>query len=88
MRRLLGFAIIAGFSFSSFAAAQVADPQSTKQSTDNPSKQDKDQEKNQKKDPEQIRNRKLPEREKFYSLAKEIALGKQLARQVAEGERK
>jgi|GEM_PF-5450249 len=44
MRRLLGFAIIAGFSFSSFAAAQVADPQST--------------------------------------------LGKQLARQVAEGERK
>jgi hypothetical protein len=88
MRRLLGFAIIAGFSFTSFAAAQVVDQQSTKHSTDNPSKPDKDQETNQKKDPEQIRNRDRPRSKKSYWLSKEIALGKQLAQQVAEGERK
>src|SRR5690349_23209865 len=85
MRRYLGLAIIAGFSLtlSSFAA----DTKSTdKPSSDPATKTDKDKKdekkKNKKKDPDEIGNRDVAKGPNFYSLQKEIALGKQLAQEV------
>jgi len=84
MRRLLGLAIIAGFSCASYAA----DTKSTDQATDASSKkqeQEKDKDKkkkNKKKDPDEIGNRDVGKGANFYSLEKEIALGKQLAQDV------
>jgi predicted Zn-dependent protease len=77
MRRYLGLAIIAGFSFTSFAA----DTKSTDQATDNQSKKE-EKKKNKKKDPDEIGNRDVARGPNFYSLEKEIALGKQLAQEV------
>ena len=83
MRRYLGLAIIAGFSFTSFAA----DTKSTDQPSSDPAtKTDKDKKdekkKNKKKDPDEIGNRDVARGPNFYSLEKEIALGKQLAQEV------
>jgi beta-barrel assembly-enhancing protease len=92
MRRYLGLAIIAGFtlttsSFRSFAA----DTKGTDQPSNDPTTQtdkDKDKDKkdekkkNKKKDPDEIGNRDVARGPNFYSLEKEIALGKQLAQEV------
>jgi predicted Zn-dependent protease len=88
MRRLLGLATIVGFSlitssFTSFAA----DTKGTDQPSSDPSaKVDKDKKddkkKNKKKDPDEIGNRDVAKGPNFYSLEKEIGLGKQLAQEV------
>lgn len=81
MRRYLGLAIIAGFSFPGFAA----DTKSTDPSKDQPTKTEgkkDDKKKNKKKDPDEIGNRDVAKGPNFYSLEKEIALGKQLAQEV------
>jgi len=85
MRRYLGLAIIAGFSFSSFAADtkstdQPSSDPATKTDTDKDKKDEK--KKNKKKDPDEIGNRDVARGPNFYSLEKEIALGKQLAQEV------
>ena len=80
MRGLLGLAVIATFSlapFSSFAA----DTSSTDTPSKNETKKD-DKKKNKKKDPDEIGNRDVAKGPNFYSLEKEIALGKQLAQEV------
>jgi predicted Zn-dependent protease len=82
MRRLLGLATIVGFSlvtssFPSFAA----DAKSTDQPTQTDHKK-KEKKKNKKKDPDEIGNRDVDKGPNFYSLEKEIALGKQLAQDV------
>jgi len=93
MRRYLGLAIFAGFSLaiSSFTAF-AADTKSTDQpssdptaKTDKDKKDDKKKDKNNKKkekDPDEIGNRDVARGPNFYSLEKEIALGKQLAQEV------
>jgi len=81
MRRYLGLAIVAGFSFTGFAA----DTKSTDPSKDQPTKSEgkkEDKKKNKKKDPDEIGNRDVAKGPNFYSLEKEIALGKQLAQEV------
>jgi predicted Zn-dependent protease len=89
MRRYLGLAIIAGFSFTSFAA----DTKSTDQPSSDPNvqaqkdkakkdKKDEKKKKNKNKDPDEIGNRDVSRGPNFYSLEKEIALGKQLAQDV------
>jgi len=83
MRRLLGLATIVGFSlitssFPSFAA----DIKSTDQPTQNDKKPQKEKKKDKKKDPDEIGNREVDRGPNFYSLEKEIALGKQLAQEV------
>ena len=81
MRRYLGLAIVAGFSFTGFAA----DTKSTDPSKDQPTKSEgkkDDKKKNKKKDPDEIGNRDVAKGPNFYSLEKEIALGKQLAQEV------
>ena len=78
MRRLLGLAVIAGFSFTSFAA----DTHSTDQPTKVEKKKKEDKKKDKKKDPDEIGNRDVGRGPNFYSLEKEIALGKQLAQEV------
>ncbi|MCU1339830.1 MAG: peptidase Ste24p [Bryobacterales bacterium] len=78
MRRLLGLAIIIGFSFTSFAA----DTKSTDQPTKPEVKKEDAKKKNKKKDPDEIGNRDVAKGANFYSLEKEIALGKQLAQEV------
>src|SRR5579862_5495587 len=95
MRRYLGLAIIAGFSLttSSFPGF-AADTKSTDQPSNDPTtqtdkdkdkKKDKDEKKkNKKKDPDEIGNRDVARGPNFYSLEKEIALGKQLAQQVQQ----
>jgi len=88
MRRFLGLAIIAGFSLTvSTFSAFAADTKSTDQpSSDSTTKTDKDKKddkkKNKKKDPDEIGNRDVARGPNFYSLEKEIALGKQLAQEV------
>jgi beta-barrel assembly-enhancing protease len=85
MRRLLGLAIVAGFSFlTSSVTSFAADTKSTDQpSKDDVKKSDKDKKKkDKKKDPDEIGNRDVAKGANFYSLEKEIALGKQLAQQV------
>jgi len=88
MRRFLGLAIIAGFSLTvSTFSAFAADTKSTDQpSSDATTKTDKDKKddkkKNKKKDPDEIGNRDVARGPNFYSLEKEIALGKQLAQEV------
>ena len=85
MRRLLGLAVIAGFSLitSSFPSS-AADTKSTDQpSKSEEKKPEKDKKKkDKKKDPDEIGNRDVAKGANFYSLEKEIALGKQLAQQV------
>src|ERR1022692_4737674 len=92
MRRYLGLAIIAGFSLttSSFPGF-AADTKGTDQPSNDPTTQtdkDKDKDKkdekkkNKKKDPDEIGNRDVARGPNFYSLEKEIALGKQLAQEV------
>jgi len=85
MRRLLGLTVIAGFSFitSSFPGF-AADTKSTDQPSKNDEKKpEKDKKKkDKKKDPDEIGNRDVAKGANFYSLEKEIALGKQLAQQV------
>jgi predicted Zn-dependent protease len=78
MRRLLGLAIIAGFSFTSFAA----DTKTADKPSDTDSKKTDKKAKNKKKDPDEIGNRDVAKGPNFYSLEKEIALGKQLAQEV------
>ncbi len=78
MRRLLGLVIIAGFSVASYAA----DTKSTDQPTKDTSKKEDKKKKNKKKDPDEIGNRDVAKGANFYSLEKEIALGKQLAQDV------
>ena len=77
MRSLLGLALLAGFAFTSYAA----DTKSTDQATDKSKKEEK-KSKNKKKDPDEIGNRDVAKGPNFYSLEKEIALGKQLAQEV------
>ena len=85
MRRLLGLAVIVAFSLitSSFPSS-AADTKSTDQpSKDDEKKPEKDKKKkDKKKDPDEIGNRDVAKGANFYSLEKEIALGKQLAQQV------
>ena len=88
MRRYLGLAIFAGFSLttSSFPGF-AADTKGTDQPSNDPTTQtDKDKKddkkKNKKKDPDEIGNRDVARGPNFYSLEKEIALGKQLAQEV------
>jgi len=88
MRRLLGLATIVGFSlFTSAFTSFAADTKSTDQPSSDPTtKTDKDKKddkkKNKKKDPDEIGNRDVARGPNFYSLEKEIALGKQLAQEV------
>ena len=86
MRRLLGLAIVAGFSLASFSStSHAADTKSTDPSKDQPvtNEPKKDEKhKNKKKDPDEIGNRDVAKGANFYSLEKEIALGKQLAQEV------
>ena len=96
MRRYLGLAIIAGFSlttssFRSFAADTKGTDQPTSTDpatqTDKDKKDEKKKDKNNKKkekDPDEIGNRDVARGPNFYSLEKEIALGKQLAQQVEQ----
>jgi len=82
MRRLLGLAIFAGLCVPTFAA----DTKSTDQPSSDPNakvdtKKD-DKKKNKKKDPDEIGNRDVAKGANFYSIEKEIALGKQLAQEV------
>ena len=82
MRRYLGLAIIAGFSFTALPLSSfAADTKSTDKPTKNESKKE-DKKKNKKKDPDEIGNRDVAKGPNFYSLEKEIALGKQLAQEV------
>jgi len=86
MRHYLGLAIIAGFSFTA-SLAFAADTKSTDQPSSDPAtKTDKDKKddkkKSKKKDPDEIGNRDVARGPNFYSLEKEIALGKQLAQEV------
>ncbi len=78
MRRLLGLVIIAGFSCVSYAA----DTKSTDQPAKDTSKKEDKKKKDKKKDPDEIGNRDVAKGANFYSLEKEIALGKQLAQDV------
>jgi beta-barrel assembly-enhancing protease len=85
MRRLLGLATIVGFSlftssFASFAADTKSTDQPTKDDGKKPAKDKK--KKDKKKDPDEIGNRDVDKGPNFYSLEKEIALGKQLAQDV------
>jgi beta-barrel assembly-enhancing protease len=83
MRRLLGLAVVTVFSLAPFSAF-AADTKSTDQSstaTKADSKKD-EKKKNKKKDPDEIGNRDVAKGANFYSLEKEIALGKQLAQEV------
>src|SRR5438105_1989561 len=88
MRRLLGLTTIVGFSlFTSAFTSFAADTKSTDQPSSDPTtKVDKDKKedkkKNKKKDPDEIGNRDVARGPNFYSLEKEIALGKQLAQEV------
>src|SRR5512141_110031 len=79
MRRLLGLAVIVTFSLASFSGF-AADTKSTDK-PNNESKKD-EKKKNKKKDPDEIGNRDVAKGANFYSLEKEIALGKQLAQEV------
>src|SRR6266700_2796850 len=87
MRRYLGLAIIVGFSLATSSLKSfAADTKSTDQpSKDQPTKADTkkdDKKKDKKKDPDEIGNRDIARGPNFYSLEKEIALGKQLAQEV------
>ena len=83
MRRLLGLATIVGFSFTGFAADTKTTDQPSSDSTAKVDKDKKDdKKKNKKKDPDEIGNRDVARGPNFYSLEKEIALGKQLAQEV------
>src|SRR5713226_7381915 len=86
MRRYLGLAIIAGFSLTSSAFKSfAADTKSTDPSTDKTTKVDsKKPEKKvaKKKDPDEIGNRDVGTGLNWYSIEKEIALGKGLAQDV------
>src|SRR5881394_107114 len=79
MRRLLGLAVIVTFSLAPFSAF-AADTKSTDQPNNQTKKEEK--KKNKKKDPDEIGNRDVAKGANFYSLEKEIALGKQLAQEV------
>jgi len=79
MRRLLGLAVIVTFSLAPFSAF-AADTKSTDQPNNQSKKEEK--KKNKKKDPDEIGNRDVAKGANFYSLEKEIALGKQLAQEV------
>jgi len=81
MRRALGLAVIVGFSLTSSFRAFAADTKSTDQPT-KPEVKKEDKKKNKKKDPDEIGNRDVAKGANFYSLEKEIALGKQLAQEV------
>jgi len=80
MRRLLGLAIIAGFAITSYAADTKSTDQPSKDSSKKEEKKKKSKDK--KKDPDEIGNRDVAKGANFYSLEKEIALGKQLAQDV------
>ncbi|MGH9646006.1 MAG: hypothetical protein ACRD4E_04235, partial [Bryobacteraceae bacterium] len=87
MRRYLGLAIIAGFSFTSFAADtkstdQPSSDPNVKAQKDKKDEKEKKKNKNKNKDPDEIGNRDVSRGPNFYSLEKEIALGKQLAQDV------
>jgi predicted Zn-dependent protease len=82
MRRLLGLAIFAGLCFPSFSAdTKTTDQPSSDTTTKVDTKKD-EKKKNKKKDPDEIGNRDVAKGANFYSLEKEIALGKQLAQEV------
>jgi predicted Zn-dependent protease len=82
MRRLLGLAIFAGLCFPSFSAdTKTTDQPSSDTTTKVDAKKD-EKKKNKKKDPDEIGNRDVAKGANFYSLEKEIALGKQLAQEV------
>jgi len=78
MFRHLPLAIIAGLSLTSFAT----DIKPTDQPTDDQSTKEEKKKKDKKKDPDEIGNRDVSRGPNFYSLEKEIALGKQMAQQV------
>src|SRR5580704_2936273 len=91
MRRLQGLAIIVGFSLTSSLTSFAADTKSTDQpststatTTDQPTDTEskKEKKKDKKKYPDEIGNGDVAKGSNFYSLEKEIALGKQLAQQV------
>jgi predicted Zn-dependent protease len=82
MRRLLGLAIFAGLCFPGFSAdTKTTDQPSSDTTTKVDAKKD-EKKKNKKKDPDEIGNRDVAKGANFYSLEKEIALGKQLAQEV------
>ena len=81
MRRWLGLAIIVGFSLTSSFTSFAADTKSTDKPTKTESKKD-EKKKDKRKDPDEIGNRDVAKGPNFYSLEKEIALGKQLAQEV------
>lgn len=80
MRRLLGLAVIVTFFLAPFSGF-AADTKSTDQPT-KPEAKKEEKKKNKKKDPDEIGNRDVAKGANFYSLEKEIALGKQLAQEV------
>src|SRR5678815_2422052 len=83
MRRTLGLATIAGFSLTIFSFTSfAADTKSTDQPSKTEVKKSDDKKKNKKKDPDEIGNRDVARGPNFYSLEKEIGLGKQLAQEV------
>ncbi|HEY2844748.1 MAG TPA: M48 family metalloprotease, partial [Bryobacteraceae bacterium] len=86
MRRLLGLAVVSAFTLAPYAgyAADTKSsdtPNATDQTTTD-TKKDEKKNKNKKKDPDEIGNRDVSKGANFYSLEKEIALGKQLAQEV------
>jgi predicted Zn-dependent protease len=82
MFRLRALAIMAGLSLPSFTVTGfAADINPTDPATDNQSKKE-EKKKNKKKDPDEIGNRDVSKGANFYSLEKEIALGKQMAQEV------
>jgi predicted Zn-dependent protease len=76
MRRLLALLIVGAFPFSGFAGDATT--------TDNPKpkKEKKKSAKDKEKDPDEIGNRDVGKGVNFYSIDKEIALGKSLAQEV------
>jgi len=82
MRRLLGLAIFAGLCFPTFSADTKSTDQPSSDTTTKVDTKKDEKKKNKKKDPDEIGNRDVAKGANFYSLEKEIALGKQLAQEV------
>src|SRR5579862_2111875 len=85
MRRLLGLLIVCAFSLTVFAADTKTSTDPTDPAAADPAQPDatKNTKKiDKKKDPDQIGNRDVGKGVNFYTIDKEIALGKQLAQEV------
>ena len=85
MRRLLGLLIVCAFSLTVFAADTKTSTDPTDPAAADPAQPDatkKTKKIDKKKDPDQIGNRDVGKGVNFYTIDKEIALGKQLAQEV------